>query len=475
MTFNSLEFAVFFVIVFGLYRVLARRGQNVLLLMASYVFYGFWDWRFLSLVLISTVVDYTCGWGIHLSRTRLRRKAYLLTSLSINLGLLCFFKYFNFFAEGLRDLLASVGMQADWGTLNIVLPLGISFYTFQTLSYTIDIYRRQLEPTRDLLGFALFVAFFPQLVIGPIERARVLLPQIQASRRVTWPKIYDGAYLILWGAFKKIFVADNLIRYVTPAFTPGVTPDTSAAWLALWAFAIQLYCDFSGYSDIARGTAKCLGFELMVNFNVPYAATNPKAFWRRWHISLSTWIRDYLYISLGGSRGSSWYVARNLIITMSLCGLWHGATVGYILWGVAQGVMLSAYRSLEPMLSGIRFRSRTVRSGWWFLCWFFFFNTTCLSFMLFRSPTLAHLGTLFGVLFQPASIALNAAVLTVAAYILFYCLALIVIQVLQYRTDDLSVTKRWPWPVRSVLYAYLFYGIVIFGATNATEFFYFRF
>ena len=269
MLFNSLEFAIFFPLVLGLYVCFRRRGQNLLLLAASYLFYGWWDWRFLSLIFVSTVVDYFCGRAIGATTEPKRRKRWLWLSVGVNLGILGFFKYFDFFASSLTDLLSLVGMRANPGTLNILLPVGISFYTFQTMGYTIDVYRGRMEPRRNFLDFALFVSFFPQLVAGPIERARVLLPQIENPRRITFAGLSDGVYLIAWGLFKKIFIADNLARYVDPVFTDAGPVQGAAVLLAVYAFAFQIYCDFSGYSDIARGCAKCLGFELMVNFNLP--------------------------------------------------------------------------------------------------------------------------------------------------------------------------------------------------------------
>lgn len=336
MLFTQLTFWVFFAIVAALYVLLPHKAQNRMLLVASYVFYGAWDWRFLSLILLSTGVDYVVGLKIGAEDHQARRKRLLAISLAVNLGMLGVFKYFGFFVSSFEALLAQFGYETDPFVLSIVLPVGISFYTFQTLSYTIDIYRRELEPSRDFLDFALFVAFFPQLVAGPIERARNLLPNIAAPRMLSWDALGRGAVLCLLGLIKKVVIADAIAPSVDAVYA---SPDPTRAdvILATWLFAIQIYCDFSGYTDIARGVAKMLGFRLMRNFAQPYFAVDPQEFWRRWHISLSTWLRDYLYISLGGNRGGAWTTYRNLMATMALGGLWHGAAWNFVLWGIYQG------------------------------------------------------------------------------------------------------------------------------------------
>ncbi|MDH5528867.1 MAG: MBOAT family protein, partial [Paracoccaceae bacterium] len=321
MLFSELTFWAFFAIVMAAYLVLPHKAQNRMLLVASYVFYAAWDWRFLSLILLSTFVDYLVGLALAGTEDERRRKRLLWLSLGINLGMLAVFKYLGFFIDSFQAMLAGIGYEADPLILSIVLPVGISFYTFQTLSYTIDVYRRELKPTRDFLDFALFVAFFPQLVAGPIERAKNLLPNIEMPRVMSWENISRGAVLCLLGLIKKIVIADGLAPSVDAIYS---SPDPSRLdiLLATWFFAIQIYCDFSGYTDIARGVAKMLGFGLMRNFAQPYFAANPQEFWRRWHISLSTWLRDYLYISLGGNRGGRWSTYRNLMATMTLGGLW---------------------------------------------------------------------------------------------------------------------------------------------------------
>src|SRR6476660_6202220 len=321
MVFNSLHFLWFFVVVYAAYRVLPHRAQNWLLLVASYYFYAAWDYRFLALLIGSTLVDYTCALAIDRSTDAVRRRLLLCASLGFNLTLLGFFKYFNFFADNLRAVFATLGWRADFVTLHVLLPIGISFYTFVTMSYVIDVYRREIEPTRNFVDFAVFVAYFPHLVAGPILRATALLPQIARPRRVTAQQMREGAWLIAWGFFQKIFVADNLAPLASHVFAPDSHPAGINVLLGVYAFAFQIYGDFAGYSNIARGTSKWMGIELIENFRFPYLVLTPQAFWRNWHISLSTWLRDYLYKPLGGSRGTPWQTRRNLLITMLLGGL----------------------------------------------------------------------------------------------------------------------------------------------------------
>ena len=335
MLFNSIEFLLFLPIVFILYWFVFRqlKVQNILILFASYVFYGWWDWRFLSLILASTLVDYSIGILLSKTDANKKRKLFLYFSLLFNLGLLGIFKYYNFFIDNWINLWDSLGVSMNRSSLNIILPVGISFYTFQTLSYTIDVYRKKLTPTRNFIAFASFVAFFPQLVAGPIERASNLLPQFYKKRIFNYEKAVSGMKLILWGLFKKIVIADNCAIYVNDVFDNY--QDQSGMTLVLGAiyFSFQIYGDFSGYSDIAIGTARLFGFDLMRNFNYPYFSRDIAEFWRRWHISLSTWFRDYLYIPLGGSRGNRFKQIRNVFIIFLVSGFWHGANWTFIFWG----------------------------------------------------------------------------------------------------------------------------------------------
>jgi D-alanyl-lipoteichoic acid acyltransferase DltB (MBOAT superfamily) len=350
MLFNSIDFAVFLPVVFALYWLIPGdrvRLQNTLLLAASYFFYGWWDWRFLSLILVSTAADYLVGRALAAVNGAPGRKALLWASLLVNLGLLGFFKYANFFLENVVAAFSFFGAPINPGLLEIVLPVGISFYTFQTLSYTIDVYRRRITPTRDVIAFAAYVSFFPQLVAGPIERAAHLLPQFSARRVFDEAGAVDGLRQILWGLFKKIVVADGCAVYVDLVFAdPGAHPGSGLALGAL-LFSVQIYGDFSGYSDIAIGTAKLFGLELHRNFAYPYFSRDIAEFWRRWHISLSTWFRDYLYIPLGGNRRGRGIQVRNTVLVFLVCGLWHGANWTFVFWG-----LLHAAYFLPLLLAG---------------------------------------------------------------------------------------------------------------------------
>ncbi|MFY0643034.1 MAG: MBOAT family protein [Bacteroidia bacterium] len=336
MLFNSIDFAVFLPIVFILYWFVVSKNlrlQNILILISSYIFYGWWDYRFLSLIVISTIVDYFVGVELAKSHSKTRRKILLWTSIGVNLGILGFFKYFNFFLENFNQAFSFLGASIDSPALNIVLPVGISFYTFQTLSYSIDVYRGKLKPTRNLLEFASFVAFFPQLVAGPIERATNLLPQFNKKRKFEYKQAMDGVNQIIWGLFKKVVVADNCAKMVNEIFANYHDLNGSTLVLGAVLFAFQIYGDFSGYSDMAIGVSRLFGFNLMQNFAFPYFSRDIAEFWRRWHISLSTWFRDYLYIPLGGSKGSLKLKVRNTFIIFLVSGFWHGANWTFIVWG----------------------------------------------------------------------------------------------------------------------------------------------
>lgn len=319
--------------------------QNTLVLIASYIFYGWWDYRFLSLIMLSTIVDYFIGLAIYKAKKDNRRKVFLWVSVFFNLSILGFFKYYNFFIDSWVDLANNFGyqMESTW-SLKVILPVGISFYTFQTMSYTIDIYRRQLKPTNDFISFATFVSFFPQLVAGPIERATNLLPQILNKRKFTYEKGIQGVRLIIWGLVKKVVIADTLALKVDDIFENYTDFGGGVLWLGALYFAIQIYCDFSGYSDIAIGVSKLFGIELQSNFKFPYFSRNIGEFWRRWHISLSTWFRDYVYIPLGGSKGSKWLSLRNVFIIFLVSGFWHGANWTFIAWGaIHAGLFIPVY------------------------------------------------------------------------------------------------------------------------------------
>lgn len=336
MLFNSLDFAVFLPLVFVLYWFVTHKNlklQNFLIVIASYVFYGWWDWRFLSLIAFSTLVDYSIGVALSKEESELKRKTLLWTSISVNLGFLGFFKYFNFFLDNFKTAFTFFGSSLEVNSLEIILPVGISFYTFQTLSYTIDVYKRQLQPTKDLIAFTAFVSFFPQLVAGPIERASNLLPQFYKKRVFEYDKAVDGMRQILWGLFKKILIADNCAVHANEIFNNYEDYNGSTLILGAVFFTFQIYGDFSGYSDIAIGTSRLFGFNLKQNFAFPYFSRDIAEFWRRWHISLNTWFRDYLYIPLGGSRGGTLMKIRNTFVIFLVSGFWHGANWTFIVWG----------------------------------------------------------------------------------------------------------------------------------------------
>jgi D-alanyl-lipoteichoic acid acyltransferase DltB (MBOAT superfamily) len=473
MVFNSYAFAIFFAVLFPAYWLLARRprAQNVLLLGAAYYFYSRWDARFLSLLILSTVMDYACGLWVARVEDPRRRKAVVALSMALNLGMLGFFKYYNFFAGSLHEALARAGLSISLWHLQVALPIGISFYTFQSMSYVIDVYRREISPTRNLIQFATFVSFFPHLVAGPIMRPTTLLPQVAAPRRFDLQQFYEGAYLIFWGMLKKVVVADNLAVIVNQLFGRWQTLDGGSALLAVYAFAFQIYGDFSGYTDIARGVSKCLGFELSLNFNLPYFATSPRDFWSRWHISLSQWLRDYLYISLGGSRGGTLRTYRNLMLTMVLGGLWHGADWTFVLWGVYQGLLLVAHRIAEPWLRRVAPVDPVDRACWKGLRIVATFHMVCLGWLLFRARSVEQaIGMLSAIVYRPA---IPAAAHLVP--VLVVVIPLLIVQLIQYLADDLDVIYRTPWYVRSVFYTACFYAIVLGANFGGQQFIYFQF
>jgi len=356
MLFNSLDFAIFLPIVFILYWFVFNKSlkwQNLLVAAASYLFYGWWDWRFLSLILFSTLIDYFVGLNLGKTKAPGRRKILLWISIIVNLGFLGFFKYYNFFLDNFKSAFSIAGYELNANSLNIILPVGISFYTFQTLSYTIDIYKKRLKPAKNFISFAAFVSFFPQLVAGPIERATNLLPQFYKSRKFEYSQGVDGMRQILWGLFKKVVIADNCAVYANHIFENSADMSGSTLLLGAFFFTFQIYGDFSGYSDIAIGTARLFGFNLMQNFAFPYFSRDIAEFWRRWHISLSTWFRDYLYIPLGGSRGGTWMKVRNTFIIFIVSGFWHGANWTFIVWGALNAIyflpLLLAKRNRQNM------------------------------------------------------------------------------------------------------------------------------
>lgn len=473
MVFNSLEFAIFFVVVLLLYFALQRHFliQNRMLLIASSVFYGWWDWRFLLLMYFTIAVDFTIGKMLHAETLQDKRKKLLLASVISNLSILGFFKYFNFFIDSAVDLLNLFGFSANPMVLNIVLPVGISFYTFQSMSYVIDIYYKRLKPAQHLFDYATYVSLFPQLVAGPIERGTHLLPQVLNERKVTRDGFYEGCYLILWGLFKKVFIADNLAKMVDPVFGGSGEYTGAEVLIATYAFAFQIYCDFSGYTDIARGVAKCLGFDLMLNFNLPYFSSNPSEFWRRWHISLSSWLRDYLYIALGGNRKGNVRTYINLMLTMILGGLWHGAQWNFIAWGTYQGLLLVIHRAASPWLESFtqKYHLHKIMKP---LSILIFFQFVCYGWLIFRAESGTQIIQMTSALL--AGIDWNE-VLSKLPRLGFYILPLVIVQLAQYKTGNLNILLDSHVVPRTAVYVGLFYGILMFGNFSSTEFIYFQF
>ena len=473
MLFNSLEFALFLPVVLAIYYCLATRAQNLMLVVVSYFFYGWWDWRFLALLAFSTLLDYCCALGMEATRGK-RRRWWLVASVCGNLGVLGFFKYFNFFADSAKTVLDSLGLQAHTTTLSIVLPVGISFYTFQTMAYTIDVYRSRVAARRDFTIVAVYVAYFPQLVAGPIERAQNLMGQFEKPRRVSAEQFYRGSLLILIGLFKKIAIADAVAPLVQDAFSNAGETEWANLWQGLWCFALQIYCDFSGYSDIARGTSRLLGIELMENFNQPYFSTNITEFWRRWHISLSTWLRDYLYIPLGGNRGGTLATYRNLMLTMVLGGLWHGANWTFVVWGTLHGVYLAVHkrfgRDARPEIDD-------ARRGWpsvGQLCYgLLTFHLVMLTWLFFRSPDFATaLDYISGIVTLRGY---GDVPISQAATVAFYTALTLFIDIFQFRTGSHTAMLSWPWLVRGVVMFLMIVAIVLLGSYDETPFIYFQF
>lgn len=389
MLFNSIDFAIFFPIIFFLYWLVSDKIvlRNALILMASYVFYGWWDWRFLLLIIISSIVDFYVGKAIFKNKEQGKRKRLLLVSLLVNLGFLVYFKYSNFFIETFVDSFRLFGKELEVTTLNIILPVGISFYTFQTLSYTIDIYRRKIEPTKDRLAFFTFVAFFPQLVAGPIERASRLLPQFLRLNKFNYNQVKSGLLLMAFGLFKKMVIADRAAVLVNQVYNNPGDFQGFEIIIATILFAFQIYCDFSGYSDIAIGAARTMGFDLMKNFDSPYFSLSITDFWRRWHISLSTWFRDYVYIPLGGSREGQYKTYANLFIVFLVSGLWHGAAMTFIIWGAIHGAFIVIEKSLSKVRTKI-FESKMLLN--YTLAIPFTFFIVCFAWIFFRANSLGE-------------------------------------------------------------------------------------
>lgn len=549
MLFNSFAFLIFFIVVFTANWLLksSYRKQNILLLSASYLFYGWWDIRFLFLVTVSTYIDYyttlmidsgkvttkqqvrsaayligaaflfvSCRWNVWdrslegivaiLPRTfndwwvtlfavgfvlffiAIRvlpekvgivqsNKFYLFWSVTTNLSILGLFKYFNFFTDSFISLWDWLFHNAPSEvTLRIALPVGISFYTFQTMSHTIDVYRKKIPATDSLLDLATYVAFFPQILSGPIERGARMLPQFQRARTtLTWDDFRSGTWLVFWGLYKKMVIADNLSQIVNRVFEPydlqrimDVPNDGLRCLVAIYAFTIQIYCDFSGYTDIARGIARLLGFDIMLNFNLPYFALNPSAFWQRWHISLSTWLRDYLYIPLGGNRGSKTATLRNLMITMVLGGLWHGAAWTFVLWGAFHGIILVIYRFFGDSSGGPK-RLTVVNFGRGLIL----FHLVCFGWLMFRAHHLGTVGVFTAAIFT--SLKSSPESVSLAGDLLFYSWFLFAFQCAQAWTGRLEPLAKWHWFIRLNIWIFILLSLFRLAPMESQQFIYFAF
>ncbi len=482
MLFNSIDFAIFLPIVFILYWFVANKNlklQNFLIVVASYVFYGWWDWRFLSLILFSTLVDYSMGVLLKQEENQTKRKLFLWISILVNLGFLGFFKYYNFFLDNFITAFSFFGHPINAQGLNIVLPVGISFYTFQTLSYTIDVYKRKLEPTKDFIAFMAFVSFFPQLVAGPIERATKLLPQFYKKRTFEYDKAVDGLRQILWGLFKKIVIADNAAQIANEIFNNSADYSGSTLLLGALFFTFQIYGDFSGYSDIAIGTSRLFGFNLMQNFNFPYFSRDIAEFWRRWHISLSTWFRDYLYIPLGGSRGGTWMKVRNTFIIFIVSGFWHGANWTFIIWGA-----LNALYFVPLLLLGKnRVNTNTVAEGKYlpsikeFFQMAVTFGLTVLAWVFFRAENIGHAFNYLSTIFSKSLLSIPHFYgmrhgLTTAILI---SISLLIEWV--GRNEQFAIAKlgfKWKRPIRYAFYYSIIIAIFLFMGKQQ-QFIYFQF
>jgi D-alanyl-lipoteichoic acid acyltransferase DltB (MBOAT superfamily) len=484
--FNSSDYILFLPLALLVYLLLQRAGlraQNAWLLLASYIFYGWWDWRFLGLLFGTTLNDYLVGIGLERTQDPRRRRLLILLSIGVNLGVLGFFKYYNFFVTSLIEAFAGIGVRLEAPTLKVILPVGISFYTFQALTYTIAVYRREMRATRDAIGFFAYVAFFPQLVAGPIERARHLLPQFFIQRVIEPQAFASGLRQILWGLFCKLVVADNCATVVNSIFGRVDTLPGSVLLLGAVLFAFQIYTDFSGYSHIALGTARLFGFELMQNFATPYFSQSPPEFWRRWHISLSTWFRDYVYIPLGGNRTSKQLQARNLLITFTLSGLWHGANWTFIVWGVLNGLYVIPRIFIgEPLARPASSARAWVRVPTVLLRVSITFSLTVLAWIFFRSATISAAWAMLrkiaspSLLVRPVPVLRDLGLLTTTVYAALAIAFLLSLEWWQrdrrYALDLPDTTSWVTWPACALVFGLA----LLFRYTGASlDFIYFQF
>lgn len=449
--------------------------QNVLIVVSSYVFYGWWDWKFLSLILFSTLVDYFVGVALSNQENQTKRKILLWSSIIVNLGFLGFFKYYNFFLDNFITAFTFFGSDIKANSLNIILPVGISFYTFQTLSYSIDVYKRRLEPTKDIIAFAAFVTFFPQLVAGPIERATHLLPQFYTKRKFEYNKAVNGMRQILWGLFKKIVIADNCAEYANQIFNNSDQMNGSTLALGALFFTFQIYGDFSGYSDIAIGTSRLFGFDLMRNFNFPYFSRDIAEFWRRWHISLSTWFRDYLYIPLGGSRGGTWMKVRNTFIIFIVSGFWHGANWTFIVWGLLNALYIMPSIIFNTNRNNIEIvaKGKNLPSIKEFALILLTFSLTVFAWIFFRADNIGHAYSYISGIFSSSFFSMPTVFpKTILLLVSLFVAVEWVGREGQFAIADLGLT--WKKPLRLAMYYAIIISIFWFGG-NEQQFIYFQF
>ncbi|MFN8445494.1 MAG: MBOAT family protein [Caldilineaceae bacterium] len=467
MLFNSLEYFIFLAVVLALYYALSHRWQNYMLLAVSYFFYGYWDYRFLSLMLISTVVDFFAARMVDHAEEPTKRKLFLALSMVVNLTFLGFFKYFNFFVDSAERALSLAGVHVSVPLLYVILPAGISFYTFESMSYVIDVYRRKVKSTNNFFDFALFIAFFPKLVAGPIMRIDDLLPQIERKRIVTNEHILTGVTLILVGLFRKVVIADAIAGTVDAIFANPASHSTPELIKGIYLFALQIYCDFSGYSDIARGSSRLLGMELMLNFDHPYFSSNITEFWRRWHISLSTWFRDYLYIPLGGNRVAAWRSYLNTMIVFLVSGLWHGAAWTFVAWGGLHGLFLVIHRLFTRGAN----RSATRYDWRWLLSVIVTFHCVLFAWIFFRAHGFGE------VLIYIKGIAALRGMDTFWAIlpsIVIPWLLMLAVDIPQFIAKEHTALLRWPVTVRHVAVAAMLF-LIFLGLGTRAPFIYFQF
>jgi len=481
MLFNSIDFAFFLPIIFFLYWIFNKnlKLQNFIIVISSYIFYGWWDWRFLLLIVFSTLVDYSVGQGLLNNNNQWKRKLLLWTSISVNLGLLAFFKYYNFFLYNFITAFSFLGANIKPGALNIILPVGISFYTFQTLSYSIDVYKQKLKPTKDLIAFSAFVSFFPQLVAGPIERATHLLPQFETNRKFNYSKSIDGIKQILWGLFKKIVIADNCATFVNLIFDNSTEYSGSTLLLGSVLFCFQIYGDFSGYSDIAIGVARLFGFNLRQNFAFPYFSRNFNEFWKKWHISLSSWFRDYLFIPLVKSgKINAWTKIKNIVILFIITGFWHGANWTFIFWGFLHALLFIStiftkkkYKSIIPA-KGKNLPS--CREALDILKTFFLFAFTLI---IFRANTIKHAYDYISDIFSSTLFVIDKHIISPNLIFTVQIILFFIIIEWYGRESKYAIEKlgsKWK-PFFRYSYYYFIVFLILFYGGQTQQFIYFQF